>query len=135
MLTRVALARAMLADPVLLILDEPTAGLDPLGVRLLARLLDERRQQGTAVLFASHVDTEVEQLADTLTVLWEGRVAAQGPAAELLTAPERLLVSAAELPADLGPALCEWLRERGARDPRVSPARRPVADLLDRAGE
>jgi ABC-2 type transport system ATP-binding protein len=130
---RVALARALCTEPRLCILDEPTAGLDPLGVRQLATLLADRRAHGMAILFASHMDTEVEQLAERLTVLWDGRVAAEGPAGELLAAPDRWLVHAPGLAPDAGPALCEWLRGRGARAPQLAPARRAIADLLEQA--
>jgi ABC-2 type transport system ATP-binding protein len=127
---RVAIARALLTDPSLLILDEPTAGLDPLGVRDLAALLAQRRDAGTAILFASHVDSEVEQLATHLTVLQAGTVARQGPAAELLAAPSRWQLEAPGLTDTQRDELEAWLRERGVAGAAVQPARRPIADLL-----
>lgn len=127
---RVAIARACMTTPALLLLDEPTAGLDPLGVRDLAALLAERRDAGTAILFASHMDSEVEQLADHLTVLHRGAVARAGAAAVLLAAADRWEVRAAGLTTAHQSELLAWLAERGVADPVVRPARRPIADLL-----
>ena len=89
---RLALAQALLPTPELLVLDEPTEGLDPLGVlelrELLLRLRDER---GTAILLSSHALTEVDRLVDQLLVLREGRTVFRGEPAELRGAERAVL--------------------------------------------
>jgi ABC-2 type transport system ATP-binding protein len=71
---KVGIAQALLHEPKLLILDEPTAGLDPLIQQRFFELLKEENQKGTAVLFSSHVLSEVRKLCDRVAILREGRV-------------------------------------------------------------
>ncbi len=79
---RLALAIALLADPPLLVLDEPGAGLD-ISARLeLRRLVQDQRASGTAVLLSTHWLEDVPYIADRVLVLERGRVASLGPAAE-----------------------------------------------------
>lgn len=80
---RVAIAQALLGDPRVLILDEPTNGLDPHSVRWLRGLLRDFADDGRAVLVSSHQLAETEQLADEVVVLARGRVAADTSMAEL----------------------------------------------------
>jgi ABC-2 type transport system ATP-binding protein len=80
---RVQIAAAMIADPQLLVLDEPFSGLDPGAVDSMADLLRERAAQGVGVLFSSHQLDLVERLCDRLVILSRGRVAASGTAEEL----------------------------------------------------
>ena len=80
---RLGIAAALLRAPRLLLLDEPTAGLDPAGVRDVGRLVTELSSAGTAVLISSHQITEVEDVCDGFTVLRGGQVVWNGTAAEL----------------------------------------------------
>jgi ABC-2 type transport system ATP-binding protein len=86
---RLGLAAALLADPDVLILDEPTNGLDPEGVRWLRDLVRELAAEGTAVLISSHILAEVAQTVDSVIIVNHGRMVAQAPIAEL-TATARL---------------------------------------------
>ena len=81
---RLALAAALLRDPDLLVVDEPSAGLDAVGTREIRQALRRLADQGKTVLVATSVLTEAQQIADTVTVLDAGRVLAQGTAADLL---------------------------------------------------
>lgn len=83
MTQRVGLAQALLGDPELLILDEPMSGMDPAGRAAFQRLLEERRDRGRTTLFSSHILGDVEQLADEVLILDEGRKIAQGTLADL----------------------------------------------------
>ncbi|MEM6392697.1 MAG: ABC transporter ATP-binding protein [Planctomycetota bacterium] len=77
---RLALAQALLPNPLTLILDEPTDGLDPQGIAELRRtLLHLNRDLGLTLLFSSHLLSEVEHLATDLAVLHEGHLVFQGP--------------------------------------------------------
>jgi len=80
---RLGLAAALLADPEVLVLDEPTNGLDPHGIRWLLTLLRERADAGRTVLLSSHSLTEAERLVDDVIVIHRGRVAHQGPIGSL----------------------------------------------------
>jgi ABC-2 type transport system ATP-binding protein len=83
---RLALATALLGDPPLLILDEPSNGLDPAGIRDIRKLLDALRAEGRAVLLSSHMLGEVEQLADRLVIIREGRPVFEGTVTGVLGA-------------------------------------------------
>ena len=80
---RLGIAAALIRAPRLLLLDEPTAGLDPAGVRDMAGLLTELSGQGVAILVSSHQIAEVEEVCDSFSFLRHGRVAWDGTAAEL----------------------------------------------------
>ncbi|MCP2267348.1 ATP-binding cassette domain-containing protein [Promicromonospora thailandica] len=81
---RLALAAALLRAPDLLVVDEPTAGLDAVGTREMRQALRRLADQGTTVLVATGVLAEAQQIADTVTVLDGGRALAQGAVPDLL---------------------------------------------------
>jgi ABC-2 type transport system ATP-binding protein len=89
---RLALAIALLGRPDLVILDEPTNGLDPNGVVDVRELIARLAADGTTVFLSSHVLPEVEQLCDRVAILREGRIVAEGPTGDLLGTGERLFV-------------------------------------------
>jgi ABC-2 type transport system ATP-binding protein len=80
---RLGLATALLADPEVLILDEPANGLDPEGVRWLRDLLRGMAAEGAAVLISSHLLAEVAQTADDVIILDRGRLITQSPMRDL----------------------------------------------------
>ncbi len=86
---RLGVARALLFRPKLLILDEPTSGLDPTGVREMRQLIRNLKAQGITVLFSSHMLNEVEQVADRVGVLHQGRMLLEDTL-RALTAPTRI---------------------------------------------
>lgn len=83
---KVALGRALVHKPRLLILDEPTRGLDILSIRLLRELLLGLKQNGTTILLSSHVMAEVETLSDDIIIINKGEVMNTGSPLELLQA-------------------------------------------------
>lgn len=85
---RLEIARALVARPRLLILDEPAAGMDPVEILELGELLTHLKSLGLTVLIADHHMDFVLGVADTVTVLESGRVVATGTAAEVRSAPE-----------------------------------------------
>jgi ABC-2 type transport system ATP-binding protein len=80
---RLGLATALLADPEVLILDEPTNGLDPEGIRWLRGLLREFAAEGGTVLVSSHLLAEIAQVIDSAVIIDHGHLVAQGTVAEL----------------------------------------------------
>jgi ABC-2 type transport system ATP-binding protein len=75
---KVQLGVAVMGDPKLLILDEPTKGLDPVNRKLLLDIVDELQQKGVAVIYITHLMEEVERLADRLLILKDGTARAYG---------------------------------------------------------
>ena len=86
MLQRICLAQAIVHRPRLLILDEPTSGLDPVGRRQIRDLILSERQNGTTILFCTHVIPDVEAVCDRIAVLVGGTRVREGSVQELLTA-------------------------------------------------
>jgi ABC-2 type transport system ATP-binding protein len=84
---RLGIAGALLKSPRLLILDEPSNGLDPAGIREIRTLMRSLADDGVTILVSSHLLTEVQQVCDEVTIISHGRVVRSGPVGEVL-APE-----------------------------------------------
>lgn len=89
MARRIGLAQALINDPDLIILDEPTAGLDPLGCRQVKDLLLALARRGKTVLLCSHLLADVETVCDRIAILYGGQIRACGPVNELLEERDR----------------------------------------------
>jgi ABC-2 type transport system ATP-binding protein len=87
---RLALAAALLHDPELLVLDEPTNGLDPAGMREFRDLIRELGRSGKTVFVSSHLLGEVEQMCDEVAIVKEGRIIASGTVADLVRKSDAL---------------------------------------------
>jgi ABC-2 type transport system ATP-binding protein len=81
---RLGLARALLGDPAVLLLDEPANGLDPEGIHWIRSLLRDLADRGRAVLVSSHLIGEVARVADDVIVIQQGRLVAHAPVAEIM---------------------------------------------------
>jgi ABC-type multidrug transport system ATPase subunit len=81
---RLAIAAALLKDPDLLILDEPTSGLDPAGIHEIHILMRTLARRGKTVLVSSDVLSEIQQIADTVTIISRGRLLAEGDVNQIL---------------------------------------------------
>jgi sodium transport system ATP-binding protein len=79
----VSIARAVLHDPPVLILDEPTTGLDILAASDMIDFIQSRKEAGTCVLFSTHILSEAERLCDRIGVIDQGRLLAVGSLEEL----------------------------------------------------
>ncbi len=87
---RLSLAVALVGRPDVLLLDEPTAGMDPEARAITRELIASLRTEGIAVLLTSHDLVDVERLADRVAVLVDGRIVADGPVADVVGAGETL---------------------------------------------
>ena len=83
MLQRIGLAQALVHDPRLLILDEPTAGVDPVGSAEISELILALKARGKTVLITSHLLGQIEELCDRVAILDRGRLVAEGRVADL----------------------------------------------------
>jgi ABC-2 type transport system ATP-binding protein len=103
---RLGLSRALLADPKLLVLDEPTNGLDPRGRREIHDILLELLHRGTGILLCTHLLDDVDRLCRRVGIIVEGRTVAEGAIADLIQSENRLvrfrLRLAGEPPAVVG---------------------------------
>lgn len=105
---RLGVAAALLPSPELMILDEPTNGLDPAGIREIRTLLRNLADRGITVLVSSHLLAEIETICDHLVLIDSGRIAFQGGIAELLAAQRSELLAVPEHADELAAlvALC-----------------------------
>ncbi len=85
---RIGLAQALVNDPDLVILDEPTAGLDPIGCREVKDLIRALARRGKTVILSSHLLTDVEDVCDRVVIYYGGKIQAMGTLKELLTKPD-----------------------------------------------
>ncbi len=74
MIQRFGLGAALMGNPKLLILDEPTAGLDPIGIREIRQLLESLKHRGMTVFLNSHLLSEVEKICDTAAIIHRGKL-------------------------------------------------------------
>ena len=84
MLQRIGLAQALIQEPSLLVLDEPTAGVDPAGARDIRDLILDLKSRGITVLLSSHLLGQVQEICDRIGILANGRLVREGPLSELL---------------------------------------------------
>lgn len=116
MLQRVGLAAALVADPELLILDEPMSGLDPIGRKDVRDLIVEERRRGRTVMFSTHILGDVEALCDHVVIMRQGRVVVRGELDALLKSEvERTDI----VVVDAGGELEEDLKKRGLGTARL----------------
>jgi ABC-type multidrug transport system ATPase subunit len=87
---KLALARALLHDPPVLLLDEPVSGLDPHGIREVRTILTRERDRGRLIFISSHLLSEVERTADRVGIMRHGRLVQEGTIAEVLRGHDSL---------------------------------------------
>ena len=97
---RLGIAAALLPDPKLLILDEPTNGLDPAGIHEIRTLLRELAESGTTVFVSSHLLSELEMISEYLVMLREGKVIFSGLISDLLEAQQSQILVKPEFEVD-----------------------------------
>jgi ABC-2 type transport system ATP-binding protein len=89
MARRIGLAQALINDPDLLILDEPTTGLDPIGTRQIKDLIIELAKRGKTVLLCSHLLADVEDICDRIAILYGGKIQTEGDVRQLLEVTDK----------------------------------------------
>jgi len=137
MLQRTGLAAALVADPELLILDEPMSGLDPVGRKEVRDLIVDERRRGRTIFFSTHILNDVETLCDRVTILRRGQVVVSGRLGELLNREVRrtdivLLGASEELESRLA-AGGRAVRRDGERLVVEAPGQASVKEVLEAA--
>jgi ABC-2 type transport system ATP-binding protein len=97
---RIGLAQALINDPDLVILDEPTAGLDPIGCREVKDLIVALAKRGKTVILSSHLLSDVEDVCDRVVIYYGGKIQANGTLKELLAKPDSLRITTPVLPRE-----------------------------------
>jgi ABC-2 type transport system ATP-binding protein len=111
---RLGIAAALLPQPKLLVLDEPTNGLDPSGIQEIRNLIKDMAKSGTSIFVSSHLLSELEMISDHLVMLREGKVIFTGRTDDLLAAQNPLLVVKPEFAVDLN-KLMEIVTKHGKK--------------------
>jgi ABC-2 type transport system ATP-binding protein len=97
---RIGLAQALINDPELVILDEPTAGLDPIGCREVKDLILALAARGKTVILSSHLLSDVEDVCDRVVIYYGGKIQAMGTLKELLATPDAVRITSPILPRE-----------------------------------
>jgi ABC-2 type transport system ATP-binding protein len=108
---RIGLAQALINDPDLVILDEPTAGLDPIGCREVKDLIIALARRGKTVILSSHLLSDVEDVCDRVVIYYGGKVQAIGTLKELLATPDAVRITTPVLPRETMERVLEVIRK------------------------
>ncbi|HEY1786970.1 MAG TPA: ABC transporter ATP-binding protein [Verrucomicrobiae bacterium] len=108
---RIGLAQALINDPDLVILDEPTAGLDPIGCREVKDLIVALARRGKTVILSSHLLSDVEDVCDRVVIYYGGKIQAAGTLKELLSEPDTLRITTPVLPRPTLERVLEIIRK------------------------
>ncbi len=112
---RLLIARGLINDPAIIVLDEPTTGLDPQARHLVWRTLRRLKDRGVTMLLTTHYMDEAAELCDRLIVMHEGRILAEGAPAELIrSVAGETVVEAQSMDEDALTRAANYLRESGA---------------------
>ncbi|MEO7300025.1 MAG: ABC transporter ATP-binding protein [Verrucomicrobiota bacterium] len=113
---RIGLAQALINDPDLIILDEPTAGLDPIGCREVKDLILALARRGKTVILSSHLLADVEDVCDRVVIYYGGKIQAMGTLKELLATPDAVRITTPPLPRETMERVLEIIRGDVAAD-------------------
>ncbi|MBX3357807.1 MAG: ABC transporter ATP-binding protein [Phycisphaeraceae bacterium] len=130
---RIGIAQALINDPQLLILDEPTTGLDPIGNRQIKDLIIELGRRGKTVLLSSHLLADVEDCVNRMVILYGGKIREEGTCESLLTADDKTVLEFDSLNESLISEIDSLVRQRTAGQrsiERVSKPRQRLEDLF-----
>jgi ABC-2 type transport system ATP-binding protein len=107
---RIGLAQALINDPDLVILDEPTAGLDPIGCREVKDLIRALARRGKTIILSSHLLSDVEDVCDRVVIYYGGKIQAMGTLKELLATPDVVRITSPVLPRETLERVLELIR-------------------------
>ncbi|MEX0885860.1 MAG: ABC transporter ATP-binding protein [Phycisphaeraceae bacterium] len=127
---RIGLAQALINDPQLLILDEPTTGLDPIGTRQIKDLIVELAGRGKTIILCSHLLADVEDVCDRVSIMFGGKVRRAGTVDELLVQQDHTTLQVPSLSPDEIEALEQVLARHGKHIERVERPRQRLEQLF-----
>lgn len=130
MLQRIGIAQAVVHDPRLVILDEPTAGVDPIGSNAIARMILALKERGKTVLLCSHLLAQVEGVCDRVAIMDRGKLVLEGRVSELLQRQDMRSLVVENFPPAAEAEVRAVLEKHGARLERVEPPRISLDQLF-----
>ncbi|MDQ7779373.1 MAG: ABC transporter ATP-binding protein [Planctomycetota bacterium] len=130
MLRRIGLAQALINDPELVFLDEPTAGLDPIVARQMKDMILELKRRGKTVLMSSHLLADVEDVCDRISILHEGKLRKVGSVQELLIAKDTWQVDIRNLTDEGVKAVEAVVAKEGATVSKIGHPSRTLESLF-----
>ena len=130
MLQRIGLAQALVHDPRLVILDEPTAGVDPLGSAAIGEIIRELKRRGKTVLLCSHLLAQIEGLCDRVAILHRGKLVREGRVDDLVQEKDAQSLVVEGLSAEGRAAVEKAIAEQGGTLCRVEQPRLSLDSLF-----
>jgi ABC-2 type transport system ATP-binding protein len=115
MLQRIGLAQALIHNPQLLILDEPTAGVDPLGSREICELIVKLKNDGITILLSSHLLAQTQEICDRVAILSQGRLVLEGSLRDLISRRDQLELVLENASAELLKEVDALVSQHGGR--------------------
>src|SRR3954454_14049862 len=132
MARRIGLAQALIHDPELILLDEPTTGLDPIGTREMKDLIVSLKEQGKTVILCSHLLADVQDVCDRITILFKGRMQTLGDVKDLLQVKDITQIEARGLsPAQID-EVRQFMSRMGVVDAAITHPTTTLEDLFIR---
>src|SRR5437016_5652469 len=132
MARRIGLAQALINNPDLILLDEPTTGLDPIGTRAMEDLILSLKQQGKTVLLCSHLLADVQDVCDRITILFKGKMQTLGDVKDLIQVKDITQVQATGLSEAQLEELKQFLLRMGAGQVQITHPTTTLEDLFVR---
>ena len=132
MARRIGLAQALINDPELILLDEPTTGLDPIGTREMKDLIKSLKDQGKTVLLCSHLLADVQDVCDRITILFRGKMQTVGPVRDLLQVRDVTQIQTGTMTPEQIEDVKAYLVGRGITDAAVTHPTTTLEDLFMR---
>jgi ABC-2 type transport system ATP-binding protein len=132
MARRIGLAQALINNPDLIMLDEPTTGLDPIGTREMKDLILDLKKQGKTVLLCSHLLADVQDVCDRITILFRGKMMELGMVKDLLQVKDVTQITARGMTESQLAEVREFLNRMGAKEAQVSHPTTTLEDLFVR---
>ncbi len=130
MLQRIGFAQAIVHDPELVILDEPTAGVDPVGSAAIGRMIHAMRDKGKTVVLCSHLLGQVEQVCDRVAIMDRGKLVLEGRVEDVLARRDRHVMTIEAMTPAAREAAEAALAAHGAQVTSVTHPRRSLEDLF-----
>ena len=132
MARRIGLAQALINNPDLILLDEPTTGLDPIGTREMKDLIVSLKSQGKTVLLCSHLLADVQDVCDRITILYGGRMRELGQVKDLLQVKDITQIQTRSMTEPQIAELRQFLVRMGVSDATVTHPTTTLEDLFMR---
>lgn len=130
MIQRIGLAASLVSDPKLLLLDEPTLGLDPIGALEIQTLLKKLKEKGMTIFLSSHLLSEVQESCDRIAILYKGELLKIGKIDDLLSVKNNMQVTLKGDTRNLGAALEKFAIENSLNIVKIDSPRESLKDLF-----